>query len=414
MNARRPSCPGSARATRHLDRRGFLHASTTMAGLAAVGRIPAGAPAAPAAARRLAPGIPGPYPGRVVEVQQSRRGRATACPTPTPSAGWWAAAWPGLTGIDEPVEAWRSMFEPRRRRRHQGQPGRPAARHQQLRHGPRDRRGPGIRRGPPRGHRRLRPLQGPVHPGRLPGEPPRRLPVGLGAPSVRRGPARHRPLRPRRLRRPWTSSTPGPGSTTRRTSGPGARTWRRSSPRRINKLICIPVLKDHGSGGVTLALKNMSHGLVNNVSRSHGTHDTNTCNLFIPAIVSQPVIRQKAVLQVLDGLNAGLPGGPGRPEAIRLAYGALFFATDPVAMDRVCWEIVDAKRVAEGMPPVAEDGHEGQGPDRDRGVRLPAAPAHPRRRGAGPGGLLRRRTSTIARSMRGEDPGAIAAAWAPR
>jgi len=24
---------------------------------------------------------------------------------------------------------------------------------------------------------------------------------------------------------------------------------------KVNKLICIPVLKDHGSGGVTLALK---------------------------------------------------------------------------------------------------------------------------------------------------------------
>ena len=64
--------------------------------------------------------------------------------------------------------------------------------------------------------------------------------------------------------------------------------------RKVNKLICIPVLKDHGSGGVTLALKNMSHGFENNVCRSHGTHDTNTCNLFIPAIVSHPLIRQKA------------------------------------------------------------------------------------------------------------------------
>ena len=31
----------------------------------------------------------------------------------------------------------------------------------------------------------------------------------------------------------------------------------------------LPVLKDHGSAGVTGALKNMSHGSVNNVARSH-------------------------------------------------------------------------------------------------------------------------------------------------
>src|SRR5262249_43514920 len=87
--------------------------------------------------------------------------------------------------------------------------------------------------------------------------------------------------------------------------------------RKGNKLIWIPVLKDHGSGGVTLALKNMSHGFVNNVARSHGTHDTNTCNLFIPAIVAHPIIRTKAVLQVLDGLNAVYQGGPSaRPRYV--------------------------------------------------------------------------------------------------
>jgi hypothetical protein len=130
----------------------------------------------------------------------------------------------------------------------------------------------------------------------------------------------------------------------------------------IDKLICIPVLKDHGSGGVTLALKNMSHGLVNNVCRSHGTHDTNTCNLFIPAICSHPVIRKKAVLQVLDGLNAVYQGGPGSQKQYVWSYGAIFFATDAVAMDRIGWEIVDAKRVKEGLPPVAEVGKSGKNP----------------------------------------------------
>ena len=29
----------------------------------------------------------------------------------------------------------------------------------------------------------------------------------------------------------------------------------------LNKIVAIPVLKDHGSAGVTGALKNMSHGI---------------------------------------------------------------------------------------------------------------------------------------------------------
>jgi uncharacterized protein (DUF362 family) len=138
--------------------------------------------------------------------------------------------------------------------------------------------------------------------------------------------------------------------------------------KQVNKIVCIPVLKDHGSGGVTLALKNMSHGFVNNVCRSHGTPDTNTCNLFIPAVVAHPVIRQKAVLQILDGLNAVFQGGPSasKPDYV-WEYKALFFATDPVAMDRIGWEIVDAKRAKEGLPPVAEVGRKGKNPTQTEG-----------------------------------------------
>ena len=59
----------------------------------------------------------------------------------------------------------------------------------------------------------------------------------------------------------------------------------------VNKIVAIPVLKDHGSAGVTGALKNMSHGSVNNVARSHSNTFTNVCNQFIPQVVSHPIIR---------------------------------------------------------------------------------------------------------------------------
>ena len=57
----------------------------------------------------------------------------------------------------------------------------------------------------------------------------------------------------------------------------------------VNKIVAIPVLKDHGSAGVTGALKNMSHGSVNNVARSHSNTFTNVCNQFIPQVVSHPI-----------------------------------------------------------------------------------------------------------------------------
>jgi uncharacterized protein (DUF362 family) len=123
----------------------------------------------------------------------------------------------------------------------------------------------------------------------------------------------------------------------------------------VNKLINLPVLKDHQSAGVTLSLKNLSHGLVNNVCRSHSSSTLNACGSFIPAVVSMPVIRNKAVLHILDGVKGLYHGGPGsRPEFV-WEHKTLYFATDPVALDHICWKAIDEKRVAMGLKPVAQD-----------------------------------------------------------
>ncbi|MFM7739793.1 MAG: DUF362 domain-containing protein [Planctomycetota bacterium] len=125
----------------------------------------------------------------------------------------------------------------------------------------------------------------------------------------------------------------------------------------VNKIVALPCLKDHGSAGVTGALKNMSHGSVNNVARSHGTPGTNVCNQFIPEVVSHPVIRKKFVLQIMDGIRGIYQKGPfGNIPEFAWDYNALFFATDPVAMDHVEWQIIDAKRKEKGLPPVASTG----------------------------------------------------------
>lgn len=137
--------------------------------------------------------------------------------------------------------------------------------------------------------------------------------------------------------------------------------------RRISKLITIPCLKDHKSAGVTLALKNMSHGLNNNVCRSHlagiyriggGVSGPNQCNTFIPTAVRQRPLMEKATLHILDGLIGVYEGGPGnwnRTWGV-WPHGGLFFATDPVAMDHVGWNIVDAERARRGWAPVGHMG----------------------------------------------------------
>lgn len=125
--------------------------------------------------------------------------------------------------------------------------------------------------------------------------------------------------------------------------------------KQVNKLINLCVLKDHQSAGITMALKNLSHGLVNNVARSHASNTMNTCGAFIPAVVSLPVIRNKAVLHILDGVKGLYHGGPGAKPQFVWEHKTMYFATDPVALDRVGWKALDAKRVSVGMKSVAED-----------------------------------------------------------
>lgn len=121
----------------------------------------------------------------------------------------------------------------------------------------------------------------------------------------------------------------------------------------VNKIINLPVLKHHQSAGVTITLKNMSHGFVNNVNRSHYSPTANTCGIFIPTVVSLPVVRQKVVLHVVDAVRASYHGGPpGKPRFI-WEPKTMYFGTDPVALDKTGWKAIDAKRKEVGMAPIA-------------------------------------------------------------
>ena len=140
--------------------------------------------------------------------------------------------------------------------------------------------------------------------------------------------------------------------------------------RMVNKMITLPVLKDHRSAGVTLALKNMSHGMNNNVARSHlsgiahgfgraeRVTGPNQCNTFIPQAVAQLRLRQKATLHILDGLIGVYEGGPGcwNRTWSTWRHKGLFFATDPVALDHVGWDLIDRKRAEMGWPAVGAMG----------------------------------------------------------
>jgi uncharacterized protein (DUF362 family) len=127
--------------------------------------------------------------------------------------------------------------------------------------------------------------------------------------------------------------------------------------KQVNKLVNLCLLKHHQSAGITMALKNLSHGLVNNVNRSHSSPMLNACGAFIPTSVSIPVIRNKTVLNIGDAVKALAHGGPVvKPSSQKYVWEhkAMFFSTDPVAMDKIGWEELDRRRAAIGLKPIAE------------------------------------------------------------
>ena len=57
----------------------------------------------------------------------------------------------------------------------------------------------------------------------------------------------------------------------------------------------------------------------------------------------------------MDGIKALYHGGPGAdPPRFVWEHKTLYFATDPVALDRIGWKVIDEKRQQVGMSAVAE------------------------------------------------------------
>jgi hypothetical protein len=115
----------------------------------------------------------------------------------------------------------------------------------------------------------------------------------------------------------------------------------------------------------------MSHGLVNNVFRSHSSPSSIAMVSFIPAVVNHPIIRRKCVLHIMDGIRGVWEGGPfGRHPEWLFDYNALLFATDPVAMDHVEWDILDAQRKKMGVPGVGAVGRLAADPFKQEGYDI--------------------------------------------
>jgi len=120
----------------------------------------------------------------------------------------------------------------------------------------------------------------------------------------------------------------------------------------VSKIINVPTMKDHSAAGVTGCLKNLGYGAFNNVDRSHRRPFSFTDPL-IGIMCSVEPLRSKAVLHIMDGTRMVWHGGPlTQNRDFIFPAGVIMVGTDPVAMDSIELEKIEAKRSKEGVPSV--------------------------------------------------------------
>ncbi len=112
--------------------------------------------------------------------------------------------------------------------------------------------------------------------------------------------------------------------------------------REVTKIINIPILKNAGPS-VTLCLKNLAFGAISNTGRLHKQLWAETC-AEVPAF---PPLRDKVVLNIVDGIRGCYNGGPAANPEFFTDYKTVLVGTDPVAVDRIGYEIVLKKRLEE-------------------------------------------------------------------
>lgn len=113
---------------------------------------------------------------------------------------------------------------------------------------------------------------------------------------------------------------------------------------KVTKIINLPILKNAGNS-ITLSMKNLAYGSITNTGRLHKLfwHHTSAY------VCAMPALRDKVVLNIVDGMRGCFDGGPAANPQFICNYNLIMAGTDPVAVDMVGYKHVLQRRIEEGM-----------------------------------------------------------------
>jgi hypothetical protein len=118
----------------------------------------------------------------------------------------------------------------------------------------------------------------------------------------------------------------------------------------VTKVINVPVMSNSTTNGIAGCLYNMTIPNVDNWRRF--SMGTSFGAESIAMIYSNPVISQKVVLNIMDGLLAQYGGGPASQPNFAVHHDTIYASKDPVALDTVVLKRLEEWRTKVHFPPI--------------------------------------------------------------
>lgn len=120
-------------------------------------------------------------------------------------------------------------------------------------------------------------------------------------------------------------------------------------------IIDMTQIKDHSICGYTGAMKNITHGNINNPHEHHATQ----ASPQIAMLYNHPIVTSRVRLHITDAFKITYDQGPlDKNPKTRVPHGGVYIATDPVAMDTIGWKVIDEERKNRGLKSLKEVGRE--------------------------------------------------------
>ena len=118
----------------------------------------------------------------------------------------------------------------------------------------------------------------------------------------------------------------------------------------VTKIINVPVMSNSTTNGVAGCLYNVTIPNIDNWRRF--AQGTGFGAESIAIIYANPIISQKVVLNIMDGLMAQYGGGPLSQPNFAVPHATIYASTDPVAIDTIALKRLGEWRTKGNFPPI--------------------------------------------------------------